>query len=168
MASTLKRGGVKDDRITELLPVLTAMLVNAIGTEGNRSLLSPEGKTGSWSELILYKKEGTGFSRHIIDRMYQGAEGKLVIVDYKSGEDSPDTRQKWQEQLASLPGLGEWLGVGRGIRHTDSPCHQQHRHRFEQGNRIAWINDGSSPERNRLFTRFGAVELRQVAAQHVE
>ena len=113
VASTLKRGGVKDDRIAELLPVLTAMLVHAISTEGSRALLSPEGKTGSWSELTLYKKEGTGFSRHIIDRMYQDTEGRLVIVDYKSGEDSPATRQMWQEQLGRYRALVSSLDLGQ-------------------------------------------------------
>jgi hypothetical protein len=112
LASTLKRGGVKENRIADLLPVLTAMLINAVGTESSRALLSPEGKTGSWSELVLYKREGTGISRHVIDRMYQDADGKLVIVDYKSGEDSSGTRQMWQEQLARYRTLANGLGLG--------------------------------------------------------
>jgi ATP-dependent helicase/nuclease subunit A len=112
LASTLKRGGVKENRITELLPVLTAMLMNAVGTESSRALLSPEGKHGSWSELVLYKREGTGISRHVIDRMYQDQDGKLVIVDYKSGEDSPATRQKWVEQLARYRALIDGLDSG--------------------------------------------------------
>ena len=113
LASTLKRGGVKEGRIADLLPSLTAMLVNAISTEASRALLSPEGKSGSWSELTLYKRESTGISRHIIDRMYQEADGKLVIVDYKSGEDSTTTRQLWKEQLARYRTLVNDLDLGQ-------------------------------------------------------
>jgi ATP-dependent exoDNAse (exonuclease V) beta subunit len=112
LASTLMRCGVKESRIAELLPVLTAMLINVVGTEGSRALLSPEGKTGSWSELVLYKRESKGISRHVIDRMYQDQDGKLVIVDYKSGEDSPVAREKWQEQLARYRALVDALDSG--------------------------------------------------------
>ena len=116
LASTLKRVGVKDGRIAELLPSLVSMLVNAISTEDSRALLGPEGKFGSWSELILYKREGAGISRHIIDRMYQDADGKLVIVDYKSGEDSPETRQIWAEQLRRYGELVNGLELGEVSR----------------------------------------------------
>ncbi|HLF31794.1 MAG TPA: 3'-5' exonuclease, partial [Xanthomonadales bacterium] len=116
LASTLRRSGLAEERIPVLLPELSRMLVRAVSSETGLALAGPGGRAGSWAELVLYCREATGFSRHIIDRLYQDPNGNLVVLDYKSGEDTAESREKWIEQLGRYRHLVDRLDAGRVSR----------------------------------------------------
>jgi ATP-dependent exoDNAse (exonuclease V) beta subunit len=54
-------------------------------------------------------RDGDRISQHIIDLVYQDADGAWHIVDYKTGQETETTRQAWGEQLARYAGLLEQL-----------------------------------------------------------
>ncbi|HMB59347.1 MAG TPA: 3'-5' exonuclease, partial [Xanthomonadales bacterium] len=118
LESCLRRAGIHETRIPALLPKFLETLTRTISSSPGRETVCPEGKAASWAELALFKREGHKISRHIIDRIYENNKGEFVIVDYKSGEDQPESRLLWQEQLSRYRALVEALGLG-GVLATE-------------------------------------------------
>ncbi len=57
-----------------------------------------DGHDFSAAELPLVLPDGKRFKRLVLDRVF-GAPEKLTILDYKTGADSLDSRQRWRRQL---------------------------------------------------------------------
>jgi ATP-dependent helicase/nuclease subunit A len=98
LESSLIDAGAAPPALPQLLIELEAILTRILNNESSRELLSPEGKTGSWAELPLLRRDGNRISRHIIDRLYE-EKGAFTIIDYKTGADSDQTREQWISQL---------------------------------------------------------------------
>jgi len=111
LESCLRRAGIHETRTPALLPKFLETLTRTISSSPGRETVCPEGKAASWAELALFKREGHKISRHIIDRIYESANGNFIIVDYKSGDDTPTSRHYWQEQLSRYRNLVENLGL---------------------------------------------------------
>ncbi len=115
LQSSLVRHGLNADEAAELLPELQRQLKQIISSEPGRAVVSPEGKQQSFTELPLLRRDGNRISKHIIDRIYAGDTG-LTIVDYKTGTDSTETRERWISQLQRYRNLVEALRQGKVVR----------------------------------------------------
>lgn len=124
LTSSLRRAGVDEDHLEALLPSLRHMLIQATTSPSGRAavgleapaLAGVDGDWGSWAELMLYRREGYGISRHIIDRLYRQEDGAWVIIDYKSGTDRDTSRALWADQLSRYRQLIESLDCGAVAR----------------------------------------------------
>lgn len=112
LESSLMRTGLRPAEAAELLPELQGMLGQAISSETGRAVLNPADKQQSWTELPLLRRDGNRISKHIIDRLFEDKNG-LTIVDYKTGTDSPETRERWAVQLQRYRELVQCLEAGR-------------------------------------------------------
>jgi ATP-dependent exoDNAse (exonuclease V) beta subunit len=112
LRSSLLQAGASQAALPELLPQLQSILARILQSETGQGIVSPEGKSGSWAELPLLRRDGNRISRHIIDRLYEH-DGQLTIVDYKTGADSLQTREQWIAQLQRYRQLVEKLEAGR-------------------------------------------------------
>jgi ATP-dependent exoDNAse (exonuclease V) beta subunit len=72
-------------------------------------LLSRQDKRQSCSELPVLARDGDRIGQHIIDLVYQDADGAWHIVDYKTGQDTAATREAWRQQLGRYAELTEQL-----------------------------------------------------------
>ncbi len=112
LVSTLYRAGLQQSEARRMLPKLKAMIVNVIHFSPGKKIIDSAGKDDSWAELALYRKDGHGLSKHVIDRLYRDRDGGLNIVDYKSGEDSESARLRWTQQLIRYRSLLQKLDSG--------------------------------------------------------
>jgi ATP-dependent exoDNAse (exonuclease V) beta subunit len=97
--SSLVRAGAEQEKLPELRARLNEMICNVLESVEGRSVVSPEGKSGSWAELALYSCENVHLRRHVLDRVHVNEESDYVIVDYKTGKGSEAQAEKWQQQL---------------------------------------------------------------------
>jgi len=112
LESSLLRAGFSKPEAAGHLPELKRILIQSISEEPGREIISPEGKQQSWTELPLLRRDGNRISKHVIDRIYQDENGELVIVDYKTGMESDQTREHWANQLQRYRDLAQSLEVG--------------------------------------------------------
>ncbi|HKX57534.1 MAG TPA: 3'-5' exonuclease, partial [Xanthomonadales bacterium] len=111
LKSSLLQAGASPAALPELLQQLQGILSRILQSKAGQGIVSPEGKSGSWAELPLLRRDGNRISKHIIDRLYEDANG-LTIVDYKTGADSAQTREQWASQLQRYRELVQGLEVG--------------------------------------------------------
>ncbi len=112
LESLLRRSGASRAKLPGLLTQLSGMIAAILNAEPGSSVLSPDNKSQSFAELPLLEARGHFIKHHIIDRLYQCADGTWTIVDYKTGADREDTRDLWQSQLQRYRGLVNGLGLG--------------------------------------------------------
>jgi len=111
---SLARAGAPADRLDALQARCTALLCEALADQDLMAAIGPNKNIESWSELALYRREGTGFSRHVIDLLWRDEAGALHVIDYKTGQAAKDGLENgaWQAQLARYRELLEALGAG--------------------------------------------------------
>jgi ATP-dependent exoDNAse (exonuclease V) beta subunit len=112
LESSLLHAGASPATLPDLLKQLQEILSRIVQSEAGQGILSPDGKSGSWAELPLLRRDGNRISRHIIDRLYE-QDGALTIVDYKTGADSAQTREQWASQLQRYRELVQSLEPGK-------------------------------------------------------
>lgn len=100
LRASLQIAGAPREALGELEKELVDLLRGLLADPGVREVLSPEGKRASTAEAVYLVPDGARLGRRIIDRLYQDADGAWHVVDYKSGAEASETRQKWREQLA--------------------------------------------------------------------
>ena len=88
------------------------MISEILNAEPGRSVLRPDDKLQSFAELPLLEARGQTIKHHIIDRLYQSADGTWTVVDYKTGASREATRELWQSQLARYRDLVNGLDSG--------------------------------------------------------
>ena len=101
LRSSLRLAGAADDRLESLHDDLVALLRARLADPDFLAALSPEQKRVSRAEALYLAPDGDRLRRRIIDRLYQDSSGAWHIVDYKTGSDSGNTRQRWARQLAT-------------------------------------------------------------------
>ncbi len=99
LEASLINAGATHENLDTLYTRLIRILDGVMQDPAGRNILRSEGKAASWAELPFYNRAGMQLKKHIIDLMVQSQDGSFVIVDYKTGQDNPETRQKWQTQL---------------------------------------------------------------------
>lgn len=99
--SSLLRAGAPEDSLDRLQDRCVRILIDFIDGGELAATMIPGQPLHSWSEFPLYRRDGAGFSQHLIDLLVQDSEGAMHIIDYKTSG-SPDggaMRAAWQEQL---------------------------------------------------------------------
>ncbi len=99
LRASLVNAGADAASVEVLCGRLEAVLNRVMTSAQGREIVEAAGKTASWAELAFYSRDGVQLRKHVIDRLYQREDGRFVIVDYKTGEESGESRQKWQAQL---------------------------------------------------------------------
>jgi ATP-dependent helicase/nuclease subunit A len=112
LESSLLQAGASQAALPDLLKQLQDILSSILQSEAGQGIISPQGKSGSWAELPLLRRDGNRISRHIIDRLYEDENG-LTIIDYKTGADSTQTREQWASQLQRYRELVQSLEAGK-------------------------------------------------------
>lgn len=111
---SLARACAPADRLDALQARCTALLCDALADQDLMAAIGPNKNVESWSELALYRREGTGFSRNVIDLLLRDEAGALHVIDYKTGQAAKDglANEAWQAQLDRYRELLEALGAG--------------------------------------------------------
>jgi len=121
--SSLARAGASIASLNGLEARCLAILRGALDDDKLMALLGAGKMTKTWSELAIYRREGSGISRHVIDLLAMDASGTMKIIDYKSGTSGPDAgRQsaRWAEQLERYREIVELL---TGASVTEAKIH---------------------------------------------
>jgi ATP-dependent exoDNAse (exonuclease V) beta subunit len=125
--SCLLRAGAAENRVEELTLRCVAALRAALADDHLKSVLALEREGQSWSELELYRRDGPGFSLHVIDLLIRHPRGGYLVLDYKSGfRSEAEARDDvaWQDQLRRYRELVESL--------TGEPASEGRVHLLEQ------------------------------------
>ena len=77
---------------------LKTILLNALNQQGG-DLVSPQGKLASVAELTIFTRQENRLRRNILDRVYANPQGQVTILDYKTGQNTSQNRDKWRQQL---------------------------------------------------------------------
>lgn len=110
--TSLVRAGAPERTLEALEERCVRALNDLIGDSALMEAITGAEGGSSWSELPMYRREGNGFSRHVIDLLTLDADGGLRIVDYKSGRgqgEDPAVTATWQDQLDRYCELVEGL-----------------------------------------------------------
>lgn len=99
LAASLANAGARQENLDVLRRRLQQVLNRVMTDPHGQEIILPGGKMASWAELAFYSRDKMQLKKHIIDRIYQRSDGSFVIVDYKTGQDQDEVRQKWQAQL---------------------------------------------------------------------
>ncbi len=99
LQASLANAGARETHIEDLCQRLEKMLDEIMSSKKGRGIVLAKDKNASWAELPFYTRDGVRLRKHIIDRMYQLDDGSYVIIDYKTGQESESTREKWKAQL---------------------------------------------------------------------
>ncbi|MEE4175522.1 MAG: UvrD-helicase domain-containing protein [Xanthomonadales bacterium] len=115
LRSSLRRAGAAEADLDCLQEQLVGLLRERLADPDFLAMLSPENKLDSRAEAEYLVPEGDRLKRRIIDRLYRDAEGQWHIVDYKTGSDSPATRESWSGQLAGYRAAVEAAEEGQVV-----------------------------------------------------
>ncbi len=110
--ASLRRAGASEFRLSGLGARLAGMLEAVLNSPFARSVVSPEGKAGSWAELALVRREGFCLRRRVLDRLFGTESGEFHLVDYKTGRGAGESEEAWRRQLDDYAGLAaDGMGV---------------------------------------------------------
>ncbi|HKJ17323.1 MAG TPA: UvrD-helicase domain-containing protein [Xanthomonadales bacterium] len=110
--SCLVRSGASAESVDQLQARCIGILKQVLFEEGWLNQLIDSGRSGSWSELPVYRRDGHHFSRHIIDLLVRDQDGSFHIIDYKTHMPSGEGESAWPKQLERYQELVEKLSGG--------------------------------------------------------
>ncbi len=99
LRSSLAIAGAPRAVLPDLEKELVALLRGLLAKEDVRETLTPDGKRRSLAEAVYLSPEGPRLKKLIVDRLYQDSDGAWHVVDYKTGAEAEETRDKWRQQL---------------------------------------------------------------------
>ena len=107
LQASLVNAGARPESIPGLCERLQQTLSNVMSDDIGQGIVLQGDKQASWVELAFYTRNGKHLQKKIIDRIYQKDDGSYVIIDYKTGQDSEENREKWKDQLDDYKKLVE-------------------------------------------------------------
>jgi ATP-dependent exoDNAse (exonuclease V) beta subunit len=107
LRASLVNAGAGAANVDDLCRRLEAVLNRVMTTAQTSDIVEAADKAASWAELAFYSRDGMQLRKHVIDRLYQREDGSFVIVDYKTGQDVDEAREKWRSQLGRYRAIVE-------------------------------------------------------------
>jgi hypothetical protein len=108
--SSLARAGAPAGSLESLEARCLAILSRALRDDELMALVGAGGAENSWSELEIYRREGCGFTRHVIDLLTADESGSLRIIDYKTGSSGTGSSGTGTSGSEAGPYAAHWAG----------------------------------------------------------
>ncbi|MEJ8568204.1 UvrD-helicase domain-containing protein [Elongatibacter sediminis] len=106
LRSLIRNAGAETGQLEALTQKLRAFIRTLLQSDAGRELLAVA-PNAAFAELPLMSRAGHRIAHHIIDLAFRDTQGRWHIVDYKTGADTPQTREAWRAQLSRYATLLE-------------------------------------------------------------